>query len=613
MSWQELTPDVWRYRDSCNVYALRGSEGCVIIDAGTGAWLDHRDALPQRPVALLLTHYFRDHAAGAVRAAREGIAVHAPEHEHDLLADPGQHFRERENYIIYDNLWDQFAPIEPVRLTGAMLDYTRTTLAGLEIEVIPLPGATFTQSGYAVTLGGRRIVFSAEAIHSPGRLPRVAPLQYDYNDLLGALNGYYSAQVLRDHRPDALFPSLGEPILERTDEALAKLQDNLRALCARRPGLPEQMDAIHDENLIRVSDHVWLCPHGIARTHFILSDSGRAMCIDYGYTLGPVQFANYSRPARRRAILHGLRALNRRFGIDRVDMVLVSHFHDDHVAGIPVLQRRFGTECWAADHFADLLETPEAHCFPCTWPVPIRVHRRLPMREPVSWQEYTFHLAPMDGHTRFASLIGFEADGMRFAHTGDQYMIEPGEDGFFERSTGHNYVYRNGATLAGYEQSERWLAEWRPDMVISGHWPATRTNAKFFDDLRDYTREYQQIHRQTMPLAEDDVHFEVDGRGGWIWPYRTVLNEARPVKVTVTVRNPMPRAATLDVRLVGPSGWTGTSTVIAAPPRGEVSCSLSITPSGPCRRQPFAAELTADGRPFGQVAEALLTVGCDRF
>ena len=33
----------------------------------------------------------------------------------------------------------------------------------------------------------------------------------------------------------------------------------------------------------------------------------------------------------------------------------------------------------------------------------------------------------------------------------------------------------------------------------------------------------------------------------------------------------------------------------------------------PCRRQPFAVDLIAGGRPFGQVAEALMTVGGEEF
>jgi len=50
-----------------------------------------------------------------------------------------------------------------------------------------------------------------------------------------------------------------------------------------------------------------------------------------------------------------------------------------------------------------------------------------------------------------------------------------------------------------------------------------------------------------------------------------------------------------------------------AAPRAEVSALLAITPAGPCRRQPFAAELIADDRPSGQVAEVLLTVGGEAF
>ncbi len=174
MKWQPIIDDVWLYRDSCNVYAVRGPDGMLIINAGTGAWLEHVAQLPDQPAALLLTHYFRDHAAGAVRA---GIPVHVPEYENDILADPQQHFRERETYIIYDNLWDLFAPIGPIDIAGVMLDYSTTTHAGLDVEAIPLPGATLSQTGYGLTLNGKRIVFCGEAIHSPGRIPRVAAIQ----------------------------------------------------------------------------------------------------------------------------------------------------------------------------------------------------------------------------------------------------------------------------------------------------------------------------------------------------------------------------------------------------------------------------------------------------
>ncbi len=402
-------------------------------------------------------------------------------------------------------------------------------------------------------------------------------------------------------------------MLEDTDAALSALQDNVRFMTERRVDADVQISLIDDSPLVEVSDHIWRCGEGNAHTHFIISESGKAMTIDYGYAWHTIGLQGYSRPARRRALLHGLKQLKQQFGIERVDTVLVSHFHDDHVAGIPVLQRTFGTECWAAENFADLLEDPQAHCFPCTWPKPIQVHRRLPLDEPVQWEEYTFHLAPMSGHTRFASLIGFEADGLRFAHTGDQYMFLVDDDGYYERPDRHNYVYRNGALLDGYQQSGEWLLKWRPDVILSGHWPTTRTNDRCFKYIADYTEYYRKMHDRMMPLGDDQAHFNIDSWGGWIWPYRTVMPQPGPATVTVTVRNPLPRAATLDVRLVGPAGWEGASASLKAPARGDVSCELSVTPNGPCRRQPFAVELTADGQPFGQVAEALITVGHDRF
>ncbi|MCW3100422.1 MAG: fold metallo-hydrolase [Chthonomonadaceae bacterium] len=614
MTWNPVLPGVWLFRDSCNVYAIEGDEGVLLIDAGTGAWLSYLDELPQRPAALLCTHYFRDHSAGAVAAAELGIPVYVPEGEHAIFTDPAQHFRERETYIIYDNLWDLFAPIEGVTAAGALRDYERTTLAGFEIEVIPLPGVTFTQSGIGITLpDGRRAVFCGEAIHSPGRMARIAPLQYNYNDLSGAIQADYSARTLRKWRPDVLFPSLGEPIRSEADAALELLQENLRRLVAVRPGMIAQMDRIDAQPLERITDHVWLDRHSMANTWYLISDAGKALAIDYGYHATTCAWSEYSRPARRRALLHGLEGLKAQFGIERVDVVLVSHFHDDHVCGIPVLQRLHGTECWAAENFADLLERPDAHCFPCCWPVAARIDRRLPLDTEFTWEEYTFRLHPMSGHTRFAALIGFEADGKRFAHTGDQYFFTNGVEDFATNGRAQNHVYRNGALLGGYEMSGRWMLDWQPEIVLQGHQPAMFTDEAFFRHISAWTEDYAETHRRIMPLGDTETHFNEDSWGGWIWPYRTHLPAVGPVTVTVTVRNPFPHRAELQVRLIGPKGWQGSASTLTADARAEVSCTLTILPDGPCRRQPIAGELSADGRNFGQVAEALVTLGEPHF
>lgn len=611
LRWRAVLPGVYLFPDSCNVYAVAGPEGMLIVNAGTGAWLEHLDELPDRPAALACTHYFRDHSAGAARAAERGIPVFVPEGDEALFADPGQHFRERQTYIIYDNLWNLFAPIEAVPVAGVLRDYERRSLAGLEVDVVPLPGVTLMQSGLELRLpgDGRKVVFCGEAIHSPGRLARVAPLQYQYNDLSGAVNCHLSAQTLRDRQPDALLPSLGSPILEDPDGALALLQESLEALCAGRPAESAAIASLAEAPLERVTDHVWMAPQSEALSWFVISESGKALVLDYGYSKRGTLLQGYPTPQRRRALLHSLTALRRQFGIDRIDVALLSHFHDDHVCGVPVLQRLFGTECWASEAFADLLENPEAHCFPCDWPTPCRVDRRIPVDGSVRWEEFTFHFAPMNGHTRFAALIGFEADGRRFAHTGDQYFFQKGVGDWEHNPIAQNHVYRNGALLDGYRQSGEWMCRWQPEIVLSGHRPAMFTDAAFFRRITDWSEEYAALHQRAMVLGDDEAHFDLDSWGGWIWPYRTHLREPGPARLRVTVRNPLPHPATLEVRLAVPRGWEGTGATLPAEARAEVSCELSFTPGGMCRRQPIAVELWADGRPFGQVAEAQVTVG----
>ena len=219
----------------------------------------------------------------------------------------------------------------------------------------------------------------------------------------------------------------------------------------------------------------------------------------------------------------------------------------------------------------------------------------------------------MSGHTRFAALIGFEADGKRFAHTGDQYFFTDGVADFASNGRAQNHVYRNGALLDGYEVSGKWMLDWRPEVVLQGHQPAMFTDDAFFRHIAAWSEDYADTHRRIMPLGETETHFNEDSWGGWIWPYRTHLPAVAPVDVTVTVRNPFPHRAELQVRLVGPKGWQGSAATLTAETRAEATCSLTILPNGPCRRQPIAAELSAEGQPFGQVAEALVTVGHERF
>ena len=145
-----------------------------------------------------------------------------------------------------------------------------------------------------------------------------------------------------------------------------------------------------------------------------------------------------SHPSNHRSGLHGMSGLKKRTGATSIDTCPVSHFHDDYVNGIPLLQRVFGTEVWAGRQFSDLLEHPARYDRPCLWHEPIKVTNHIPNGKTVHWDDVAIIVYSMSGHTRFATLLCLEIDGTRVAHTGDQV--------FFGRPdwilTGHTEPYQ---------------------------------------------------------------------------------------------------------------------------------------------------------------------------
>ena len=614
MHWEQLSASVWRFADSCQVYALAAPEGMVLINAGTGAWLDCLHQLPAPARALACTHFFRDHSAGAADAARQGIAVYAPYWEQEQFMDAPGLFQRRETYIIYDNTWDLFAPIEAIPVTGLLRDGDTVMLAGLPCHIVPTPGVTCGAISISCHLDGTHYLFCGEAIHSPGKVARVAPLQYNYNDLSGALNVIYSTRQLRRLQPDVLAPSLGELISEDTDGALAALDTNMRRLLAPRPEYQQILAGLDDDPLLQVSEHVYQSTFGNASSWFIISESGKALAIDYGYNR-QIAFSGYPYPRNRRALLHGIDALKTRWGIEGIDLVLVTHFHDDHVNGIPTLQRLYGTRCWAGENFAHLSADPMSYNFPCTWPEPITVEPQ-PLCTPLHWEEYTFTLEPMSGHTRWSTLISFRADDATFMASGDQYFFTDwGVNDFTRTSAMHNHVYRNGALSESFHASNAVLRRVKPDIILPGHNSAYRTNADFYRLLDVYADDYRTLHADIMPLGAADAHFDVDSRMAWLIPYRVCLDTANTLKYQAVVRNPLPTEATVTARLSAPAGWEGETITLSAPARAEVTMTFTITPppGTRCRRQPIALELQVNGRPYGQVTEALVTIGHPMF
>ena len=423
--WEWLADGLHVLRDSCLVYAVRGPSGTVIVNAGTGLAAEHLDEVTGAgEVTVLLTHHFRDHTDGALRLADKGARVIAPYWDQEYFLDPEQHFRERQIWNSYDNRWDRFSPVRRIPVTDLAMDYETRQIAGLMWTVVPTPGVTNGASSYVVDHGSRRLAFVGEVICGHGRTGRLAPLQYNYNDLSGARNLFYSATRVLTHGPDVMLPSLGGPI-DDPAAAVGALRQNILEIPRIQPGFGGLADPDADD-VEPVLPHLYRAKYSGAETHFLVAESGKVLCIDYGYPTAVSVAPGKSHPSNRRPLLHSMAGLKKHTGADSIDTVLVSHFHDDHVNGINLLRRLYGTRVWAAELFADLLEQPMRYDRPCLWHEPIPVDRRLPTHKTFEWEGIPITLTPMSGHTRFATLISFEIAGQRVVHTGDEIFYDTG-------------------------------------------------------------------------------------------------------------------------------------------------------------------------------------------
>jgi glyoxylase-like metal-dependent hydrolase (beta-lactamase superfamily II) len=597
--FDEVAPEVFRLRDTCNVYVLRDGRDAVLVDFGSGRALDALEELGvERVTDVLVTHHHRDQVQGLRRAVEAGARVWAPPVEVDLIADVDAHWQARGLDVDYDLRQDRFSLLEQVPVAGVVDEYRTRRYGAVEAHVLPTPGHTIGSVTYLVERGGRRLAFCGDLVHGSGKVWSLAATQWSYGGMEGAAMTHVSCGVLAAQAPSRLLPSHGEPVDEPA-QALELVRDRLQELVDLRREQPWDLRAWLDRPFDAVTPHLLRNRTCLAHSYVLRSESGAALLLDFGYDLCTGTPAVTERAARR-PLLASLPALRRDYGVERVEAVLPTHYHDDHVAGIGLLRAVEGAEVWAPANVAPVLAEPHRYDLPCLWFDPVPVDRVLPFGEPVRWREYELTLHPLPGHTLYAAAISFEVDGRRVLATGDQEAREGRRDVA-------NYYYRNRFRLDDYVRSAELYRRLRPDVIVSGHWYPRPVDDAYLDALLADGRRLAELHRELLPL--DDVDLGAEGALAWIEPYRSTVEAEGAFALDVRVRNPFARAEPVRVCLVVPDRWPQPpSQTLELGPHEEATARFELVAGPPARRARVAADVTAGSTPFGQAAEALVDV-----
>jgi glyoxylase-like metal-dependent hydrolase (beta-lactamase superfamily II) len=598
---EQVVEGVQRVRDTCNVYVLRSGREATLIDFGSGLVLDRLEELGvDRVTDVLVTHHHRDQVQGLSRAVAAGARIWVPPVEQDLVAGIDERWQARQLDNDYDLRQDRFSLLESVPIAGTVAEYRTRRYGAIDVLALPTPGHTIGSVTYLVEAGGRRLAFSGDLIYGEGKVWSLAATQWSYTGMEGAAMTHVSCGVLASQRPDVVLPSHGEPI-EEPERALRLVRDRLQELVDLRREKPWDLDAWLERPFDPVTPHLLRNRTCMAHSYVLLSESGAALLFDYGYDLCTGTPAVSDR-ASRRPLLASLDALRRDHGVERIEVALPTHYHDDHVAGINLLREVEATEVWAPANVAPVLAEPHRFDVPCLWFEPVPVDRTLPLGETFRWHEYELTVHPLPGHTLYAAAISFEVDGKRVLARGDQESNEGGRDVA-------NYYYRNRFRIDDYAASAELYRTVRPDLIVSGHWFPREVTDGYLEQLLEDGRRLAELHRELLPLAEVDLGAE--GFAARIEPYRSTVEPGGEVALDVTVRNPFDRAASAVVRLAVPDGWQEPAAQeVALPPLAEASLRFSVAAGErPARRARVAADVTVGGRLLGQQAEALVDVG----
>lgn len=594
---QKILDDLYLFEDTCHVYVIRNGRSAVLIDFGSGAILQHLKAIEVTHVSdVLMTHHHRDQGQGLELATAAGIRIWVPHTEQDLFHSIEAHWQGREIYNNYNMRQDRFSLLKSVPVEGTLQDYETRQFGGYSFTVLPTPGHTTGSISLWLELHGQKIAFVGDLIAAPGKVWSMAATQWSYNGAEGAAASIPSLLDLKERQPDLLLPSHGQ-VMSNPAEAIDLLVSRFWELLQLR-GQNLRLMELREKPYEPITPHLLKHRASMANSYVLLSDSGKALFIDFGYDF-ITGIALGSDRASRRPWLATIPALKNQFNT-QVDVVIPTHFHDDHVAGINLLKRVEGAQVWAADFFTDILETPHRYDLPCIWYDPIPVDKRLPLETPIQWEEYTLTLYPLPGHTRYAVAIYFEVDGKRVLATGDQYQGNAGLE--------LNYVYRNRFEMSDYVKSAELYSRLQPDLILTGHWEPFWVPADYWDKITRMGADLERLHTE---LLYESPCLGEEGCLAWIYPYQAAAQGNEAVDFQVEIHNPFDHAAEATVEFVVPRGWQVTEKMLTWKIEAGVTEAITFQVTPPAdfhaRRTPIAVDVTIDGQRFGQQAEALIS------
>jgi glyoxylase-like metal-dependent hydrolase (beta-lactamase superfamily II) len=610
-------PNVFIYRDTCNVYILRESDSAILFNLGDGTVLDHLKEIGVKKIEwILFTDHHREQCQGISRIDRANTKVAAPKEEQALFETPLQFRKWRptlgDAYTVHGASYVR-PPSAAIKLDRLLAADEVFNWRGHEISCVSTPGHSPGGMCYVLRKGDQACAFTGGIIHDGAKMTNWYDTEWDYGFGKGLDALIESVQRLSNLKLSTAFPSQGPSIQNASEQ----LEDYHRKLVAFRPdylrgypvkNLTQRMKP--DPNvkptairqIVQVTPHLYKFSDELAGKNFaiIIADSGRGLLLDCG--IFP------------ELLLHDLiKDMQTHLGLKGIDALWINHMHGDHFTLGAVLKKRYGVKVWTLDRIADKVENPlnYDYCALITSYNPeyegLKVDRPLRDGEVVEWEGLKIHVDWMPGQTEFGNCLWLELDGKRIAFTGDNLFGDPSDP----EQNGHEAVVaRNSAIFEeGYLLGSRYLRDLKPDIVMGAHNVLMANPAAFLDRYHEWSKRIITRYKELLP----DPNYEYQFDPFWVsaYPYRVDLRGQRTQEVVITVRNFRDKRQKHHIRLHLPPGITAEPAVLegSLEPKSRKAFKVKITADPavvPAGVQMIPMDITLDGLRYGEIFDFLI-------
>ena len=604
---RQILENLFVLEDTCNVYLIRNGASGLLIDFGSGAILDHLSDCGVSSIAWILhTHHHRDQAQGDYLAVSRQIPIAVPVHERQYFQDVENFWRNRRVFDLHYVHNDFFSITSNVPVAAVLHDYGTFRWKDYEFFIQPTPGHTPGSITLLTVVDGLKTAFSGDLIQSPGKVKTLYDFQYFYDEHEGADLAAYSLSKLVEQKVELVCPSHGEEMRD----PLPGMQELSQKL-ADWHGYWKSWGGSVGNKARQLTPHVIAHYQTMSSFYAVISDSGKAMLIDYGF---PSWNAFYTyRDAtdtydRMRFLEHSIDEMRTHHGLKSVDVATASHMHDDHVSGFPHLARRYGTKIWIFENFSEILANPRGRNLGCTLGEPIPIDRVLHNRETFRWEEFEFTAVHSPGHTNYQMALFSEIDSVRIGFTGDAFFHDSGRP--FEIR--HNLIYRNRVNVGDHLKSVENLIEFKPHIIAPGHGEPFLLDIDMLTDFSSKLRKQDAFCRSLV--ADPDTDIGMDPSPLEIYPYQSAAIPGQRLPFELRARNHRRTAVKMEIALVLPQGWTCHPAVaklsIASGGEARTSVEVQIPEHfhAAHQRVAIAADVLADSKYLGQIAEAVIDV-----